>query len=60
MNRPRAWKPSLIWHAKFFGAVLAVCTAAYFVLACITDELPAPYQKRRPAPETTPWLNSER
>lgn len=56
MNGP-AWKPTFVWHAKFFGGLLACVTAAYFVLAYATAQLPAPYQKRTPAPETTPWLN---
>ena len=60
MTIPPAWKPTLLWHAKLFGALLAVCTAAYFALAYVTDRLPAPYQKRQPAPETVPWLHSNR
>ncbi|MBP3513774.1 MAG: hypothetical protein J6J74_04735 [Elusimicrobiaceae bacterium] len=57
MNESSAWKPTLLWHAKVFGVLLACCTAAYFVLAYATAKLPAPYQKRQPAPEATPWLN---
>jgi len=51
------WKPSLLWHAKVFGVMLAVCTAAYFILSYAAGRLPAPYQKRTPAPEAAPWLN---
>lgn len=57
MNENSAWKPTLLWHAKIFGVLLACCLAAYFVLAYATAKLPAPYQKHRPAAQTTPWLN---
>lgn len=57
MNGTPAWKPTLVWHAKTFGVLLACCLAGYFALVYIAGKLPAPYQKRQPAPETTPWLN---
>ncbi len=57
MTQPPVWKPTLGWHVRIVAVLLAVCTAAYFVLAFVTDKLPAPYQKRHPAPEATPWLN---
>ncbi len=60
MTQRPVWKPSLLWHAKLFGALLVFCTAAYFTLAYVADKLPAPYQKRSPAPEATPWLNTNR
>lgn len=49
-----------MWHAKVFGALLIACTAAYFTLAYVTDKLPAPYQKHRPAPEAAPWTHPAR
>ncbi|WP_143351240.1 hypothetical protein [Candidatus Avelusimicrobium gallicola] len=55
-----AWKPTIGWHLKLLGALLLVCTAAYAVLAYAAGRLPAPYQQRQPAPETTPWLDSNR
>lgn len=60
MTNPAVWKPALVWHAKLFGALLAACTAAYFTIAYVTDKLPAPYQKHRPAPEATPWTGPAR
>lgn len=57
MNNAAPWKPTFLWHAKVFGVALACCLGAYFVLTYATAKLPAPYQQRHPAPETTPWLN---
>lgn len=50
-----AWKPSLLWHARTLGILLAVCLAVFGALCYLTARLPAPYQSHVTAPGTTPW-----
>lgn len=57
MNTPHC-KPSYLFHAKLLGVLLAVCLAGFFVLSYAAGKLPAPYQKRQPAAEVTPWLHT--
>ena len=49
------WMPSIKWHAKILGLLLAGCIMAFFILKYVTGVLPTPYQPKRPAPETMPW-----
>lgn len=56
MNKP-VWTPTLKWHLKAVGILLAGCVVLFFALKYATSRLPAPYQKHIPAEGTTPWLN---
>lgn len=56
MNQ-QPWKPTYVWHAVFFGALLALCAGVYGVLTYLTARAPEPYQKFVPAAEATPWLH---
>ena len=55
MSQP--FSPTFKWHLKVLAGLLALCSLAFFVLSYAVKRLPAPYQKKTPAPETTPWLN---
>ena len=48
--------PTLKWHIKVLAVLLVLCTAAFFIVSYAATKLPAPYQPKKPAPETTPWL----
>ncbi len=52
-----SFTPTLKWHLKVLAAILALCVAAFFVLSYAATKLPAQYQPKKPAPETTPWLD---
>lgn len=52
-----SFAPTLKWHVKVLAVLLILCAAAYFALSYATTKLPAPYQAKEPAPETTPWLD---
>ena len=49
--------PTIKWHIKVLAVLLALCAAAFFVVSYATTKLPPQYQKKTPAPETTPWLD---
>lgn len=49
------WKPSLTWHTRVLGVLLAVCLAVFGLLCYLTARLPAPYAPHTPAAGTTPW-----
>lgn len=49
--------PTLKWHIKVLAALLILCTAAFFIASYAMNKLPPQYQKKTPAPETTPWLD---
>lgn len=55
MSQP--FTPTLKWHLKVLAGLSALCILAFFVLSYAGKQLPAPYQKKTPAAETTPWLN---
>lgn len=58
MTYTPAFIPSLKWHARFLGVLLAVCLAGYFVFLYVTAKLPAPYQTKQPSAQATPWIKN--
>ena len=54
---PQPFVPTIKWHLKILAVLLVLCTAAFFVFSYALSRLPAPYQPKTPAPETTPWLH---
>lgn len=51
--------PTLKWHVKVLAVLLVACTIAFVAMVFISRHLPPPYQHKKPAPETTPWLYPE-
>lgn len=57
MNQPlKEWKPSFKWQIQVLLIILVLATIGFFVAKEITDRLPASFAKKRPAAQTTPWL----
>ncbi len=57
--QPAEWKPTAAWHAKTITVILVLAVLAFFALKWATDRLPEPFAKKRPAPQTTPWLGTQ-
>ncbi len=53
------WQPTLKWHLFTLGILLVVCGLAYGMLCWASAKLPAPYQPRTTAQDTTPWNHYE-
>ena len=56
-NTTATWTPSLKWHVTCLGVCVAVAAILLGSLWLISTRLPAPYQPRTPAHNTTPWNN---
>lgn len=55
LNRP--FQPTLKWHLTVLAVILVLLGAGFFIMRAVTQKLPPPYEPKRPAAQTTPWLN---